>query len=216
MIRTPDVMNWSCTHSTLPTSMTGLTPCSAAEEAIGSEGGPGDGYEVALALGNHPSLNEGEPFTQQVTFIDRGGMSWTATIDYGDDSGTETLQISEHGSFVLSHQYLDNGTYTITVELVNDDGQWDRQQLTATVWNEAPIIQTITAPLDPRSVSVTISAGATFTDAGILDTHLAGWNWGDGTTSAGSRVGEQRIGPGERHPRVRGARRLHRRTDGHR
>lgn len=31
-----------------------------------------------------------------------------------------------------------------------------------------------------------VNAAASFTDAGTLDTHTASWNWGDGTSSAGT------------------------------
>ena len=44
----------------------------------------------------------------------------------------------------------------------------------------------ITAPLDPAEVGTAINASANFTDPGILDTHTAEFDWGDGTTSAGT------------------------------
>jgi hypothetical protein len=46
----------------------------------------------------------------------------------------------------------------------------------------------ITAPLDPVSVNTVIIVDADFTDPGILDTHEAIWDWGDGTSSTGNVV----------------------------
>jgi PKD repeat protein len=50
----------------------------------------------------------------------------------------------------------------------------------------APTVGPITAPVDPVLVNSQLNASAAFTDPGILDTHTAQWDWGDGTTSAGT------------------------------
>jgi hypothetical protein len=50
----------------------------------------------------------------------------------------------------------------------------------------APTVGPITAPLTPVAVNTAISASASFTDPDVLETHTAVWNWGDGTTSAGT------------------------------
>ncbi len=150
------------------------------------EGGPGDLYELDLHLGENPLLVEGELFSREVTFDDRGGMSWTVTVDYGDQSPPQTFAVADIRSFTLSHQYLDNGTYTITVDLESDDGLKDQQQLIADVANQEPLITSITGPLDPQPVLLSLTIFAEFTDAGVLDTHTADWIWGDGTTSTGT------------------------------
>jgi PKD repeat protein len=51
--------------------------------------------------------------------------------------------------------------------------------------NRPPVLQTITAPIDPRQINTTINATATFQDPDLFDTHTALWDWGDGLTSAG-------------------------------
>ena len=94
-------------------------------------------------------------FTQYVTFVDRGGMSWYATIDYGDNSGPQTLAVAEYGHFELSHRYLDNGTYTITVELVNDDGMSDQRSVHGhRVEPGSGDPGSIAAPVDPQPVMI--------------------------------------------------------------
>ncbi len=52
--------------------------------------------------------------------------------------------------------------------------------------NQPPVVGEITAPSEPLVVGTTITASASFTDSGILDTHTAVWDWGDETTSAGT------------------------------
>ena len=44
----------------------------------------------------------------------------------------------------------------------------------------------ITAPLDPVQANMGINVEASFTDSGIIDTHMASWDWGDGSTSNGA------------------------------
>jgi PKD repeat protein len=53
------------------------------------------------------------------SFDDADVNSWTATVDYGDGWGPETLDLSGHG-FVLAHTYHDAGSYNVTVTV--DDG----------------------------------------------------------------------------------------------
>jgi alpha-tubulin suppressor-like RCC1 family protein len=49
--------------------------------------------------------------------------------------------------------------------------------------NYPPAVGAITAPVVPVQVNATITASASFTDPGTLDTHTAVFNWGDGTSS---------------------------------
>jgi hypothetical protein len=48
----------------------------------------------------------------------------------------------------------------------------------------APTAGAITAPVVPVQVNTSITASASFTDPGTLDTHTAVFGWGDGTSSA--------------------------------
>ena len=52
--------------------------------------------------------------------------------------------------------------------------------------NVPPTVGAIAAPVDPVQVNNNILFSADFTDPGVLDTHTAQWDWGDGTSSAGT------------------------------
>lgn len=133
------------------------------------------------------TIIEGGTYTANGTFsdTDANATSWTATVDYGDGSGSQPLTLSG-SSYSLDHVYQDNGVYTVTVSITDNQGATGTQTATATVNNAAPTVGAITAPSSPVLINTTMSASASFTDPGVLDTHTASWNWGDGTTTTGT------------------------------
>lgn len=46
-----------------------------------------------------------------------------------------------------------------------------------------PVIEQITAPIDPVKIGTAITVGATYIDTGVI--YMATWDWGDGMTSSG-------------------------------
>jgi hypothetical protein len=83
----------------------------------------------------------------------------------------------------------DNGSFIVGLRVTDEFGASDTDVAEATVNNVAPTVGPISAPIDPVAVGTSVTASADFTDAGVLDTHTALWDWGDGTTSEGT-VGE--------------------------
>jgi PKD domain/FG-GAP repeat len=131
------------------------------------------------------TINEGGTYSSTGSFSDPDSSSWTATVDYGDGSGAQPLTLSGT-SFTLSHTYKDNGSYTVTVSVTDNQGATGSASATVTVNNVTPSVGTITLSPNPVQINSTVSASANFTDPGVLDTHTASWGWGDGNTTAGT------------------------------
>ena len=126
--------------------------------------------------------------------MDPGVDTTTATVDYGDGTGVRPLALREDMSFDLSHVYADDGDYTVTVEVTDDDTGVGSDTLTVTVNNVAPTVDA--GPNQKADEGDTVSlAPATFNDKGTLDTHTATIDWGDGTLEDAGAVTEAPFGP---------------------
>ena len=131
------------------------------------------------------SINEGGSYAANGSFTDPNSTSWTATVDYGDGSGSQPLTLSGM-NFALNHQYKDEGTYTVIVSITNNQAATGASIATITVNNATPSVGTITGVSSTVKINTSITASANFTDQGVLDTHAAQWNWGDGNTTTGT------------------------------
>lgn len=133
------------------------------------------------------TLNEGDIYFASSSFTDSNpnATSWTATVDYGDGTGVQNLLLSGQ-NFTLSHQYKDEGKYTVTVSITDNQGATGTGTATVTVNDATPNVGAITVSNSVIQVNSSITASANFTDPGVLDTHNnAGtyWDWGDGSTT---------------------------------
>jgi hypothetical protein len=106
----------------------------------------GDGFGSALAIGecNHApvvnaganaEIDENTPFTRTGSFLDEDdGDTWTATVDYGDGSGVQSLTLAGLG-FTLEHTYADDGVYTVEVVVTDWHGWAGTDSVEVTVLN---------------------------------------------------------------------------------
>ena len=137
---------------------------------------------VVSAGPNQPGVVEGATVNlAPATFTDVGsGDTHTFTIDW-DDGTIDGPTAAAGGNVPGSHAYADNGIYTVTVTVTDDDGGNDSDTLVVTVANAAPVVDA--GPDQPGVVEgATVNlAPATFTDSGTGDTHTYTINWGDGT-----------------------------------
>lgn len=56
-------------------------------------------------------------------FTDTWGQRWSATVNYGDRTGTKRLTLRSGKQFRLVHRYYKRGTYRVTVRVTNEQGR---------------------------------------------------------------------------------------------
>ena len=121
-----------------------------------------------VSAGADASLNEGDTFSRSGSFSDPGADTWTATVNYGDGTGTHALSLTPSKTFALSHLYADNGNYTVTVTVTDDDGGVGTDQVTVSVSNVLPVITSLSVPLNPVAAGTNnVTVTWTFTDPGV-------------------------------------------------
>jgi hypothetical protein len=139
------------------------------------------------------SIYEGDTTTLNGAFTDpNAGNTHTVVINWGDGSSTTSLSLAAGVfSFAASHQYRNNppgsatATFTISVSVTNNVGGSGSGSTSITVSDAAPAITGISGYSHPI-VGTSLTVTATFTDAGVQDTHTCTFGWGDGTSSPGS------------------------------
>jgi PKD repeat protein len=138
---------------------------------------------VDVDAGPDGFINEGSTFTSAGSFTCSASGLYTATVDYGDGSGPQPLSLSPGYVFDLSHQYVENGMYTVLVTIFKDGAAFISDSALVTVYNVAPVITSFTgSPTSPVILGVEINLAGVFTDPGVMDSHIAVIQWGDGQT----------------------------------
>jgi hypothetical protein len=93
-------------------------------------------------IGGDASLDEGNIFSRIGSFTDPGADIWTATVDFGDGTGTQSLALNEDKTFNLSYVYADNGVFKLTVTVTESGPELasGTDIVTVTVNNVAPTL----------------------------------------------------------------------------
>ncbi len=125
------------------------------------------------------------------TFTDPGDNdTHTATVNWGDGSATEAATVDQQaGEVTGSHTYADDGTFSVAVTVTDDGDKSAAESFTATVSNLPPVViaETELSTFELWAAPLTL---ATFTDLGVLDTHTAAVDWGDGSPLTAATVQE--------------------------
>jgi PKD repeat protein len=131
--------------------------------------------------GSGVTINEGEDASIVSTFSDLGWLdTHTATVDWGEGSvssgavSEENNQPDATGTVTGSHTYGDNGVFTVTVTVCDDDGGCTSDTLAVSVLNVAPSVTL----LQPSVIAEGQSADykSTATDPGSDDLEFS-WSW---------------------------------------
>jgi PKD repeat protein len=150
------------------------------------DGGSGSDQMDVKVINVAPSVNaglnkivfEGDTVDFSGSFSDPGTLD-THTIewDFGDGN-------TASGTLSPSHAYGDNGIYTVTLTVTDDDGAVGSDTLTVSVYNVAPAVD---AGADQNTYEGTsVNFGGSYSDPGWLDTHTIHWDFGDGNTETGT------------------------------
>ena len=124
-------------------------------------------------------LAEGGQVSLSISFDDPGSQdTHQVEINWGD--GNTTIENVVGHAHAASHSYLDDGTYVITVKVVDDDGGVGFGSAAAFVSNVAPANLQI-APIAPINENGVATLTLTFGDPGTLDSHTVEVDWGDGS-----------------------------------
>jgi len=163
------------------TSVTlGLGTNTLTLEVRDGKGGSSTDDVVITVLNSPPTAVAGGPYAGDegaaiplaLSASDVDGAALTFAWDLGDGTtGTGSVPPT-------SHVYADGpSTHTITLTVRDADGGSDAKTATVTVTNVAPILGAVSVPFDPVPVGATVTASASFNDAGAADTHLGFVQW---------------------------------------
>ncbi len=160
---------------------------------------------TSVIISSEPVADAGGPYTVDEganLTLDAAGSSdpdqdaTTLSYEWDTDYDGNTFDVDITGSSsvvapVGIGEFLLDGplTRTIAVRVTDDEGLATIVTTTVDVTNVVPTVSEISAPIDPTQVNTEITATATFTDPGVLDTHTATFDWGDLTPSDGAIIG---------------------------
>jgi PKD domain len=85
--------------------------------------------------GANATLNPSGWLRRSGTFTDPGADTWSATVDYGDGSGPQKLELARDGSFNLRHKYRHDGEFVVIIRIIDDDGGVGTARFTVTTGN---------------------------------------------------------------------------------
>ncbi|MFX1255897.1 MAG: PKD domain-containing protein [Promethearchaeota archaeon] len=137
----------------------------------------------AVSAAADQTTDEGTAMSLDLTtFTDPGILdTHTAVINWGDSTieAGSVWELAGDGTVSGSHIYAEDGIYTVTLTVTDDDGGADTDTLIVTVNNVAPIADAGTDQTADEGAEVSFSGSCT--DPGWFDTQVYSWDFGDGS-----------------------------------
>ncbi len=149
---------------------------------------------------DNPLTGTQETFLYNIDWGDGFVDNASATVDQVGTPGVDTL-----GSFDGTHTYADNGVYTVTVTVLDDDGGTDTATFQVTVLNTEPMVMTVGNQTTTEGVELELSNLATISDPGYVnpaipsaETFTYSIDWGDGSNADTGTATIDQVGRGGR------------------
>lgn len=132
-------------------------------------------------------INEGGQSRITVEASDPAGFRDPLTI-WWDCDNDGTYDVHSINQNYHPCPFEDDGEFTVTVRVDDDDGGSTIDSTTVTVENVAPTLNTPSVAPSPSTEGESVTASATFSDPGSDDTHSCTVDYGDGTGAQGGTV----------------------------
>ena len=163
-------------HTYLDDGLYTVTLVVTSDDGVGTDSLLVTVHNVAPEVDAGPDqvINEGGLASFAGSFTDQGIVD-THSIEWNFGDGSPLVI----GTLTPTHVFLDNGFYTVTLTVTDDDGGVGSDSLLMIVNNVAPVVD---AGADQTvNEGDTVSFAGSFTDPGIVDTHTIAWDFGDGS-----------------------------------
>jgi hypothetical protein len=130
------------------------------------------------------------PFTLG-RFADPGAdAAWQVAIDWGDGSPTQSFTVSQAGDLgTLTHNYTQDGTYTIQVTITDGDGAAGSGTFAVEVANVAPVVDASGNRVTEEGTPTAFALGR-FADPGADAAWQVAIDWGDGSPTQALTAGQ--------------------------
>ena len=126
-------------------------------------------------------VDEGEDINLSLTGpFDPSSDDTAAGFEYTFDCGDGAGYVDWSNSSSAQCPTTDEGTRTVKGKIRDKDGGETDYATSIDIYNVAPTIDAVIAPLDPVAIGdQPVSVEIVFSDPGIADTHDVTWDWGD-------------------------------------
>jgi len=183
-VETTLTFNWNTTNVTL-----GNYTIKAVASAVPGETDTADNTYIdgSVKLVKSPvahfTYSPTTPLTEEtVTFnaslsTPDGGTIISYEWNFGDGTPNAT-------GMIATHAYIDNGTYTVTLTVIDDDGLSDTDSQNITVLNRLPIASFVeSATAVPTYTVITFNASSSYDPDGYIVSYF--WDFGDNISATG-------------------------------
>ena len=138
------------------------------------------GAPSITSLTGDVTLDEASPGTWVVVATD-AGTSANLTYDWSFGDGSTQLNAAP----AVTYTWDDDGTYTVTLTVTDDEGDSSVSSLAVVVDNVDPVLDTPTIPAGGNEAQ-SLAFSGTATDVSPVDVLTFAWDFGDGTTVTGA------------------------------